>query len=144
MKLKLLDKTLLPTSTRDFLFKKVVVSAQEIRNSLAPSVVLWSGETEDGYFRAALAGGAVMVHWAEREYQIKYGLTKGSYVGGTDQTITIVENATDELSILKMMNDLPTINKISEDSKHIKFEDVMDLMDWKFENKNIMVESILT
>lgn len=139
MKLVPID-SIIRTSNQKHLMDKVVDCVKEIRSPIAPTLVMWSGETEDGYFHAAMVGGTVMMNFAEREYQVKFGLVEGVYVGGLEFILSSLVKMETNLDLTSYITDIDVLLRLAEDTKKVRFEDVMDLLNWKFKNENIQVE----
>jgi hypothetical protein len=132
---------LLTPERKSRLFDKVVECVREFRALSLPTVVSWQGETVDGYFSAAMIGGTVSLNWAEREYQIRYALTEVCYVGGTLTSVDLINNPLSDDKFIKAVSDIANIKQMSVDTQNVKFEDVMKLMNWRYKNRRIKVET---
>jgi hypothetical protein len=140
MKLTLLNK-FIEVPNRDFLMNKTVEWVKEVRNPIAPTVVLWYGETVDEYFSAAIAGGTVMLHLSEREYQLRYGLTDVVYVGGLECVLRPLSEMKHESDLTYYVKSIENLQRIASETREIVFQDVMDLLGWKFKNEKIEVDT---
>lgn len=118
---------------------KLVECVREVRPPIMPTSVLWSGETIDGYFQAAFIGGVVVLLWDERENVLKFGLKDGVYIGISDRAVNLMEK--DEEDTVKNLNDIEILKKMAEDVKNTQFSDIMELVQWKYKNENVKVES---
>lgn len=128
------------SSNNKNLMNKTVECVMEIRNRITPTLILWSGETTDGYFRVALLGGTVMMTFSEREYQIKFGLVDGVYIGGLDFILNKLVKTKTENDLMSYISDIDTLNQLAEETKTVQFQDVMSLLNWEFKNDKIEVE----
>lgn len=138
-------KGVLSKETFDYLSGKKVECVREIRNPIAPTTILWVGETEDGFFRAAFAGGAIMMIWDEIENVIRFGLKEGSYIGVTERAMELLGDdpagSADEEKLMSSLRSIEVLRAIAEDAKNTKFTDVMKLVKWKFKNRKVKVET---
>jgi len=117
---------------------KIVESVREIRNPIAPGIVLWQGETVDGYFRVMFTGGAVMMMWDEREDTLKFGLRDGAYVGMTKTVADLMKE--DPSVAIDKLKDISVLRQLHDEAKLMSFKDVMTVLKWKYKNRKVKVE----
>jgi hypothetical protein len=140
MKLLPLDIFITPEK-RVRLFDKVVERVTELRSPILRTIVSWQGETEDGYFAAAMIGGTVSLNWAEREYQIRYNLVEACYVGGTQSAIDLISKPNTDEAFVSAVSELSNLKQMSVDAQNVRFEDVMSLVNWRYKNDSVTVEN---
>lgn len=111
------------------------VSQRILDGDAGSLVVAWHGETSDGYFAAIMAGGVISFVWVEREYELRYSMTRPKYIACLSSVMNLSKTITD-------LNQVVITDKIITESKSVKFEDLMEFLGWKYEKDGISVEDI--